>query len=183
MDGLNWKKLVRLLVTPVTLLALLAVLYFGARWGYREATAPAEPEAIPSCSPSNVGKVLPSSKVTVNIFNGGSQQGLAGKVSRTMKARGFVVKAVDNTDQTIEQTVIVGASKDDPAVKLVAQQLVKPEIREDGITDGIVDIFVGNKFAGWTKTPKPWQIQVSSPPCLAPSSASPTPIPQPSASR
>ena len=175
MDAVSAKRLARALATPITLLVLLGFLAWGARWGYRNVTAPVPPPPITSCTPTSVGKVLPSSKVTMNIFNGGRTQGLAGKVSTTMKARGFKVQHVDNTEERIEGTVIVGVSKDDPAVKLVAQQFVKPEIREDGISDGIVDVLVGNKFAGWANTKKPWQIQVTEAPCLPPPSETPTP--------
>lgn len=177
MEGVEWKRVVRLLATPVTLLALLAVLYFGARWGYRNVTAAPPPIPVPSCTPQSVGSILSSERVTVNIFNGSTTQGLASNVSRTMKARGFKVEAVDNTEQKVETTLVVGVSKDDPAVKLVAAQLVGAEIRADGVTDGVVDILVGSKFAGYTKTPSPWQIQVSQDPCLLPATATASPKP------
>jgi ABC-type amino acid transport substrate-binding protein len=50
---------------------------------------------------------------------------------------------------------------DDPRNTLEA---VAAEIREDGITDGVVDILVGSQFAGYTKTPSPWQIEVTDAP-------------------
>lgn len=181
MEGVEWKRVARMLATPITLLLLLALLYFGARWGYRNVTAPPPPVPIASCTPQSVGSVLSSTMVPVNIFNGSSTQGLASNVSRTMKARGFVVEAVDNTEEKIETTVVVGVSKDDPAVQLVAAQLVGAEIREDGISDGIVDILVGTKFAGYTKTPSPWQIEVTTDPCLLPPTGTPTPELTPSA--
>ncbi|MGD8215338.1 LytR C-terminal domain-containing protein [Aestuariimicrobium sp. Y1814] len=181
MEGVEWRRALRTLGTPITLLLLLALLYFGARWGYRNVTAPPPPIPIPSCTPQAVGSVLSSEKVQVNIFNGSSTQGLASNVSRTMKARGFIVEAVDNTEEKIETTIIVGSSKDDPAVQLVAAQLVGAEIREDGITDGIVDILVGSQFAGYTKTPSPWQIEVSNDPCLPPVTQTPTPSLTPAA--
>ena len=177
MEGVEWKRVARLVSTPLTLLVLLGILYYGARWGYRNVTAPPPPAAVASCTPQAVGSILSSQKITVNIFNGSSRQGLASNVSRTMKARGFIVKAIDNTDEKIAASTVVGVSKDDPAVKLVAAQLVGAEIREDGISDGVVDILVGSKFAGYTKTPSPWQIEVTDAPCLPPVPASPTPTP------
>ncbi|MGA4506915.1 LytR C-terminal domain-containing protein [Propionibacteriaceae bacterium G1746] len=172
---LEWKRVARALATPVTLLVLLAILYFGARWGYRNLTAAVPPAPVASCTPQSVGSVLPSSRVTVNIYNGSTTQGLAANVSRTMKARGFIVEIVDNTEEKVEGTVVVGVSKDDPAVKLVAAQLVGATIKEDGVTDGVIDIMVGSKFAGYTKTPSPWQIEVKDNPCLLPPSETPTP--------
>ena len=173
-EATNWKRVTRSLVSPLTLLVLLAILFFGARWGYRNVTAPPLPPPIISCSPSPVGKVLKSSQVTVNIYNGGRQHGLAGKVAKQLKSRGFIVQHVDNTEEKVETTVIIGNSKDDPAVKLVAQQFVKPEIREDGKPDGIVDVLVGNKFAGTSPAKKPFEVAVSEDPCLPPPSASPS---------
>ena len=177
MQGIEWKRVVRALATPITLLVLLSFLYYGARWGYRNVTAPPPPAPIVSCTPQAVGTILSSTKVPVNIFNGSRTQGLASNVSRTMKARGFVVESIDNTDEKVELTTVVGVSKNDPAVKLVAAQLVGAVIREDGISDGVVDILVGSKFAGYTKTPSPWQIEVTDAPCLPPATQAPTPAP------
>lgn len=174
MDSVSAKRLARTLATPITLVVLLVFLAWGARWGYRNATSPPAPPPVVTCSPTAVGKTLKSEMVQVNIYNGGRTHGLGRKVSSMMKARGFQVKHVDNTEERVDHTIIVGASKNDPAVKLVAQQFVKPEIREDQVPDGVVDVLVGNKFAGWTKTAKPWQIQISEAPCLPPPSQSPS---------
>ena len=173
MDGLDWKRIARALTSPLLLLALVALLIWSAKWGYRQVTAPPLPEPIISCSPSPVGTVLKSNQVTINVYNGGRQQGLAGKIARQMKAKGFQVRFVDNTEKKIDHTIIVAASKDDPAAKLVAQQFVKSEIQEDGITDGIVDVMVGNTFAGYQKAAKT-QIKVASDPCLPPPSETPS---------
>lgn len=175
MEGVEWKRVARLVSTPLTLLLLLTILYFGARWGYRNVTAPPPAVPVASCSPQQVGSILSSTKITVNIYNGSRTQGLASNVSRTMKARGFIVDVVDNTDEKVVATTVVGVSKDDPAVRLVAAQLVGAEIREDGITDGVVDILVGSQFAGYTKTPSPWQIEVTDAPCLPPVTQTPAP--------
>lgn len=169
MDGRN---LARSLVTPITLLLLLAVLAFGGWWGYKHLTAPLPPAPIASCTPQPVGQKLASKKVKVNIYNGGRKRGLASQVANTMKARQFVVDQVDNTEDRVTTTQVIGVTTDDPAVKLVLAQFKNAEAVADGQSDGVVDVKVGTQYGGMNDTKSPWQVDIKGPACVAPS---PTP--------
>lgn len=151
MNGRLWRQL----RTPVTLIVMIALLGFGAWYGYTRVVAPPpEPEPTP-CVQQKVSKgEITTSQVTVKVFNGGKKRGLAGDVSVALKARNFKVSAISNTDRAVEETVIVGASKDNPEVKLVASFFKKAKIETDGRGDRSVDVLVGDKYAGFNKKAK-----------------------------
>ncbi len=143
------QRYVRLVGTPVTLLLLLGILIYGGWWGYRNVMAPL-PSATPDpCVTQNVGKHLTSSHVSVRVLNGGTQVGLAGRVGAQLSTAGFKVIDVGNTTEVVTSTVVVGASKNAPEVKLVLGFLKGATARADHRTDGTVDVLVGNKFGGF----------------------------------
>lgn len=149
------RETIRVLKTPVTLLVLLAVLLGGAWWGYKSVIAPPpEPPKDPCVMQSVNGGKLKSSQVTVNVYNGSSERGLARKVAAEMKKRGFRTSDVDNTERRITKTIIVGAKKSNPEVQLVALQFKGATIEEDDRPDGTVDVLVGRQFGGYQKARK-----------------------------
>lgn len=143
-------RVLRALRTPLTLLVLLGVLMYGAYWGWTNVAAPPPPAKPPQCVPQAVAKnKLNSNQVTVNVFNGGKVRGLAGNVERDLRGKGFKISRVDNTEETISTTLIVGASKNNPEVKLVLAFFKGARVREDKRTDRSVDVLVGNKYGGF----------------------------------
>lgn len=166
------------MVTPVTLLLLIAVLGYGAWWGYRNVIRPVPARAPDPCVTQSVGPALKANKVTVNVYNGGYKQGLATTVAKALKAKGFIIKNVDNTDERIKTTVIVGADANNPEVKLVVAQFKNATVRADQRPDHTVDVLVGNTYGGMN--PKaPVEIVVPGHSVCLPSSATPTPTPTP----
>ncbi len=143
------QRYLRLFGTPITLLLLLGVLVYGAWWGYRNVTAPFAGNTPDPCVTQNVGKELKSGQVSVRVLNGGTQVGLAGRVGAELTGAGFKVTDVGNTSEIISSTVVVGASKNAPEVKLVLGFFKGATVRADQRTDGTVDVLVGDKYAGF----------------------------------
>lgn len=169
-------RIFRIARTPLTLLFLLGVLSYGAYWGYSNVLAPVPEPPTPPCVDQTVkdGK-LRSSQVTVAVYNGGDRKGLAGDVGRAMRERGFKVVKTTNTNEKIQQTVIVGAKADNPEVRLVKSFFKKATVRADNRPDRSVDVLVGNKYGGFNKKAKTTLAVKSSTVCLPQQSASPRP--------
>lgn len=133
----------RMLRTPVTLALLLVVLGYGAWWGYKSVlTVPVS--TANACVSQTLNQLLPT-QVTVRVLNGGDTKGLATDVAKALKARGYKVSAVGNTDEAVTTPVVVGGSVDSPAVKLVAGNFTGATLRADNRIDGTVDVLIGTK--------------------------------------
>lgn len=155
-------RVLRALRTPVTLLVLLAVLGLAAWWGYKQVMTPIPPTPPTPCVPQAVESgLLQSTQVTVRVLNGGGKRGLAGEVAGQLRTSGFIVSNVGNTDESIEQTVIVVQSKDNPEAKLVLEFFPKSVVREDPArVDHGVDVLLGTKFEG-VNTKAPTSLKVA----------------------
>lgn len=135
------RQVIRLLRTPVTLIVLLVVLGYGAWWGYKAVlTVPVS--TANACVSLPVTQLTPD-KVTVRVLNGGDVRGLAGNVAKILEARGYNVASVGNTGEAVATPIIVGATADSPAVKLVASNFPTGTIRADNRNDGTVDVLLG----------------------------------------
>lgn len=145
-------RVFRLVRTPLTLLVLLAVLCYGAWWGYSNVLKAAPAAPPPACVNQKVPKgQLRSDKVVVSVYNGGSKRGLAGDVGRLLRDRKFNVQRTGNTNEKIQRTVIVGAGTKNPEVLLVKAFFKDSQVRADKRPDATVDVLVGNKYAGFNK--------------------------------
>ena len=72
-------RVFRLIATPVLLLGLLGFLAWGASWGWQNLTAPA-PSPPPTPCVNQSASAVTASNVSVRVFNGGFQAGLATRV-------------------------------------------------------------------------------------------------------
>lgn len=72
---------------------------------------------------TDVGGKLTPNYVTVRTLNAGLRGGLAKRVSTEMRALGYFILKVNNSEQRFAETIVVGSSKDDPEVMLVARFL------------------------------------------------------------
>ena len=102
-------------------------------------------------------------------------------ISSAMRSYGFNILKVNNTDQRLTNTVIVGNSASDPEVILVAGFFKNATRQGDGRVDHVVDVLLGDDYAGRLTNPKQ-SVAVSGPVCLptipgSNASASPTPAP------
>lgn len=162
-------RILRAVRTPLTMLVLLAVLCYGAWWGYSNVIREVPPAPPAPCVEQELPKNrLKSSQVTVSVYNGGDKRGLAGDVGRALRERGFRVQTTTNTLQRVRKTVIVGASKKNPEVLLVKSFFKDAEVKADKRVDGSVDVLVGNRYGGFNKKAKTTYTVKSAKACLPP---------------
>lgn len=179
------RQVIRVIKTPVTLIILLAILGYGAMWGYQQVTMP-DNRKVATCVMTDVGAQLTPDRVSVRSLNGGNTGQLAKLMGLYLRAHGFHVVYVHNADERVPNTVIVGNSVDDPEVKLLLGFFTGSTAKGDGRADHVVDVVLGDKD---THIENPVaSIPVSGPVCLpaivtASESAIPTPTPTPSASK
>ncbi len=161
--------------TPITLILLLALLGYGAWWGWNSLTRPPAPVTPDPCVSQSM-ETLKSTQVTVRVYNGGGKTGLAGSTAAVLRTKGFKVPVVDNTEEVITNTVVVGKSVDDPQVQLVAGFFPAHALRADDRVDSTVDVLVGSEFGGIEETAAT-EITVPGGQVCLPASMSPTPTP------
>lgn len=142
--GLFWHKA----KSPIALVVLLCLLFFGFWWGYKNVIKPIPEAPGAPCVTQSVGDNLKSSLVVVRVFNGGETRGLARKVATALEGKGFKVSRVANTPADPHKTRIVGADVNNPQVKLVAGFFNDATVEADGRVEGTVDVFVGSEFSG-----------------------------------
>jgi hypothetical protein len=134
--------------TPLTLLILLAVLGYGAWWGYKTVLTAGNPKGPVTCVTQSATVVVPS-QVTVRVLNGGTVRGFASDVAKVLRERGYKVAAVGNTEEQIGNVVVVGADVKAPEVLLVASNFAGVTIRSDARPDHSVDVLLGQKVDGF----------------------------------
>lgn len=144
-------RVFRLIATPVLLLGLLGFLAWGASWGWQSLTAPIPSPSPAPCQPQSLTSLAPKN-VSVRVFNGGFTPGLATRVSETLKAAGFHVMRVTNTEERITETIIRTGDNNVEAGSLVGTYLNKPTFETDIRGDGTVDVLVGSEFPGFTES-------------------------------
>ncbi|MDO5084251.1 MAG: LytR C-terminal domain-containing protein [Arachnia propionica] len=169
-------RIFRLIATPFLLLGLLALLVWGAFWGWRNLTAPL-PEPEPTPCVTHTTDLLTPNQVTVRVINGGQTVGLANRIGEALIEAGFRVDKISNTEERIDKVVIIrSGSNNADAATLVGSHFNDAVIENDARIDGTVDILVGNNFPGQAASPLT-EVPVSSGTiCLAPS-PSPTDLP------
>jgi hypothetical protein len=177
------RQVIRVIKTPVTLIILLAMLGYGAMWGYQHVTMP-DNRKVQTCVMTDVGENLTPERVTVRVLNGGESGGLAKLMAGFLRAHGFRAPSYNNSNERVPNTVVVGNSVDDPEVKLLLGFFTGSTARGDERADHSVDVIMGDKD---THIENPVaSIPVSGPVCLpaiAASTVSATPTPTTSASK
>lgn len=160
------RQVIRFLKTPVTMLALLALMVVAASWAMKEVRRPSEALVDQSaCVMTDVGGELKPQDLQLRVLNGSDVGGLAKRTQTDLRAFGFTVIKVNNTAEEISTTVVVGANEDDPQVKLVMSYLPDSTALGDGRTDGIIDVLVGEDFVR-PKEPEAATLAVEGEVCL-----------------
>lgn len=133
--------------TPIILLALLALIFFAARWGYAALTEPPPPPYVEPCVDQPAPDSLVHSKmVTVRVLNASNKRGKAAEVSQQLKRQGFNVTRVGNANANQEKSMIVGFAADSPEVELVSHQFKGFETVGDGRVDHSVEVLIGQDY-------------------------------------
>lgn len=135
-----------------TILITVIVFALGAFVGFRLLTAQADTlDTTPTCENKTIGKgdQLTSNLVTVNLYNDSQRSGLANRVSINLQRRGFLAGTVANSTSEIKPggVAILTNDRDDPRVKLVAQQFDGVEFHEpDFNVPAGVTVIVGDDY-------------------------------------
>ncbi len=139
------------------MMVLVGILIVGAVVGAQKLFAPI-PESEPVAEPSPTctieaekGERLRIGDVRVNVFNGGSEAGLAGGTMRDLARRGFVRGEVGNapTNTGVRRVQVWIQEGEEAAGRLVARNL-GPKVKVvkhkgEDLADG-VDVIVANAF-------------------------------------
>jgi hypothetical protein len=135
----------------VTVSVVFFVVAMFVGWRMLTDTPDAEVADFPTCTEKTIkaGEDLPSSIVSVDVYNGGDREGLAGTVSSALQERGFRPGAIANSQSAItpSNVTILTNDESDPRVQLVLQQFVDPDVRvPDYPTGSAVSVLVGDDF-------------------------------------
>lgn len=138
-------RIVRLITTPLILLALLGLLLWGAFWGWQNLTAPLpEPEPTPCVTVST--ELIAVTDVSVRIYNAGFTSGLANRVSTRLQDVGFNVVQVSNTEERVTKGVLIRTNEgNQPGIRLVTSYFKEFELEFDDRVDGTVDILLASE--------------------------------------
>lgn len=187
MDQLT--AVIRVLKTPITLIALLALVFGAAYWGYKAVNADSGKAEV-KCVMTDVGGELTPKSVQVRSLNAGAPGGRAkGIANENLRPYGFTVIRVNNADdRVVTGTVVIGNAKTDPEVRLVMQFFPGAVAEGDGRADHVVDVLIGKGYK--TAAEPVTTLKVDGPVCLPPpltgaasasasaaASASPSPSP------
>lgn len=157
------RKVIRVLKTPVTMVILLAILGYGAMWGYKQVTLDtSKPEA--ACVVQDVGDALTSDKVSVRVLNGGEKPRAAKDTRYFLLTWGYHIVNYTNSERAVDVVTVIGNAADDPEVRLVAQAFKAAATEGDGRVDHVVDVIMPTKYQ--TVSPPPTSIAVDGPVCL-----------------
>lgn len=140
-------------MTPLLLLGLVALLIWGAFWGWRNLTAPLPtPEPTPCVTVTT--ELVNITQVSVRVYNAGFTSGLASRVGSKLEEVGFQVVRIENTDERVTRGVVVRANKDNPSgIRLVASYFASVEIEYDDRVDGTIDVLLASDWGEYGETP------------------------------
>lgn len=167
----------------ITLLAVLGLLvgsgavaygFYSGVFGRPDrvdvATLPPCPTASPTASP------LTPDKVTVNVYNATTRNGLAAKVATALDLRTFKIAAITNDPKhaTVSGVAEIRyGPKGTAAARVVAAQLSGARMVKDGRTNAVVDLVLGAKYSG-LKPVASTTVAATSRPTCRPVSPAPT---------
>lgn len=133
------------------------VFALGLFIGFKLLTASADTgEPAATCQDKSIaqGEKLTSNLVKVNVFNASQRAGLANRVSINLQRRGFLSGVVGNSTSEVkpDAVAILTDDREDPRIKLVAEQFEGVEYREPDIdvSDGVT-VIVGDAYKDLVK--------------------------------
>ena len=143
-----------------TVFVSIVLFVVGLVVGFKLLTASADTfDAAPTCESRTIaeGEKLTSDLVTVNVYNASQRAGLANRVGINLQRRGFLAGTVANSTSEVQPdaVAILTDDRDDPRVKLVAQQFEDVEFSEPDIkiADGVT-VIVGDAYEELVKAPR-----------------------------
>lgn len=113
------------------------------------------PTPTPFACPTETLEYPANTAVVVNVYNGGSVEGMAGKVGEELKKRGYKVQKVDNHDLALlAPTVVVSGPGGHAAAFNLQRNFPNSEYVEDDRKDATVDVVLTSQFGSLVEAPK-----------------------------
>lgn len=113
------------------------------------------PTPTPFACPTETLEYPANTAVVVNVYNGGSVEGMAGKVGEELKKRGYKVQKVDNHDLALlAPTVVVSGPGGHAAAFNLQRNFPDSEYVEDDRKDATVDVVLTSQFGSLVEAPK-----------------------------
>lgn len=145
----------------VILVVLLALVVTGVvlagmvqRGELKLSLGPGKATPAPASCPAATFAYPANSTVTVNVLNGGSVEGEAGKVAAQLTQRGFVVKAVGNgATEVSAPAVVVSGPAGHSAALGIQHNFPGSDYVQDDRADATVDVILTSKFTALTAIP------------------------------
>ncbi len=144
----------------MTIFVSVVLFAAGLFVGFKLLTASADTfDEAPTCEDRTVaeGEKLTSNLVTVNVYNASQRAGLANRVGINLQRRGFLAGTVANSTSEVKpgSVAILTDDRDDPRVKLVAQQFGDVEFAEPDINapEGVT-VIVGDDYKDLVEAPR-----------------------------
>jgi len=135
--------------TAVTLLLTLLFLFGAFWWAWSYIRDGGEGATPPTETAGSCEAVADPRGVTVNVYNGTTINGLAGRVSNELKERGFTVGEVGNdplgTDIPQPAELRYG-DEGRPYAAIMKTIVEEPSLRPDGRADDTLDFVLGNGY-------------------------------------
>ncbi|MGH3472191.1 MAG: LytR C-terminal domain-containing protein [Nocardioidaceae bacterium] len=147
--------------TPITLVILLGILVGAAIYGWKTVISPvtnsnstAPTASGPTCTKKVLfkkGSSFRAKDILVNVYNAGSQAGLAANTLDVLHSKGFRAGVALNAPAkiTTRNVTVLTTSKTSPQTELVAHQFAgKVKVRIGPALAPGVDVVIGNYFKG-----------------------------------
>ena len=141
----------RRMVLTVVLVALIAflVLWYAMSYVRADGGRTTGTSSSDSSSPATPACSIPPKEVTVNVYNATDRAGLAGRVAKELRGRGFDVELVANDPKQAEVRG-VGQLRhgkvSDPKAGLLTKHVGAFKDVQDERTRETVDVVLGEKF-------------------------------------
>lgn len=168
------------LLVVVALLVGAGAVAYGFYSGALGGSAKVDVASLPPCpKTSPVTPSLTPDKVTVNVYNATTRNGLAAKVATALDLRSFRVGTIANDPK---KSKIAGVaeirygSKGSAAAKLLMAQLTGAKLVKDARTSAEVDLVLGAKYGGLLPAASSTPTPSTSPTCrpVTPSATTPS---------
>lgn len=133
------------------------------------------PTPTPFACPTETLDYPANTAVLVNVYNGGSVEGMAGKVADELKKRGYQVQEIDNHDSALlAPTVVISGPSGHAAAFNMQRNFPNSEYVEDDREGATVDVVLTSQFGNLVAAPEVDQTAgVLSCPRLSPPPAEP----------
>lgn len=146
------------LKTPLTMLALLALVLGAGAWGYKQAVTPVPHRPSDPCVVQQVGPQYTATNAWIRIYNGTTTSNLAKNTKLIFGNAGFHVFKIATADAPVDKTYVSGVDAKSPEVVLLMSYFPEgtPFVADaNKYADHTADIYLGADFKAANISQKP----------------------------